>query len=79
MLHFLEAVVGVLIFVFFLFQIIIPIWKGTLLFPTFRSKARHLEHELRQARSEQEFAMEKKKLDELKGESDDRDERKKDL
>ena len=66
-----ELFVVLLIFVFFLFQVIIPIWNGTLLFPSFRSKTRQLDGQLRQARSDLELSQEKKKLEELKGKSDD--------
>lgn len=66
-----QVLIVLLVFVFFLFQVIIPIWNETLLFPSFRSKARQLESQLRQARSDLELLQEKKKLKELKGKSDD--------
>lgn len=66
-----ELFVVLLIFIFALFQVIIPIWNGTVLFPSFRSKSRQLESQLRQARSDLELLQEQKNLDELKGKSDD--------
>lgn len=68
-LYVAEMLVVVLVFAFFLFQVFIPIWNGTLMFPSFRSKARELERQLRQARSDKELSQEEKKLQELKGKS----------
>ena len=69
-LELLELLVVSLVFVFFLFQVIMPMWNGTVLFPSFRFRARRIERQLRQARSALELSQEEKKLQELKGKSD---------
>lgn len=61
-----EFALVLLIFVFFLMQIIIPLWNGTLLFPTFRGKARKLEHEMRQVKSDLELTQQERDLNEQK-------------
>lgn len=71
-----ELLIVGLVFIFFLFQVIIPLWDGTLLFPSFRSKARRLESQLRQARSELELSEQEQKLQELKGRKSDGNESK---
>lgn len=76
-LYVVELLVVSLVFVVFLFQVIMPMWNGTQLFPSFRSKTRELERQLRQARSELELSQDQKKLQELKGKSDGDDESKK--
>lgn len=68
-LYVAEMLVVVLVFVFFLFQVIIPMWNGTVMFPSFRSKTRELERQLREARSALELSQEEKKLQDLKGKS----------
>ena len=65
-LYLVEFFVTLLVFLFFLFQIIIPIWNGTMLFPSFRYKARELERQMREARSDLELSEQEKKLKELK-------------
>jgi cell division protein FtsB len=66
MLYLLEMALVLLIFVFFLIQIIIPIWNGTQLFPTFRGKARQIEQEMRQVNSEIELTEQERILSEQK-------------
>ena len=61
-----EFVLVLLIFVFFLIQIIIPIWNGTLLFPTFRGKTRQVDQELRQVQSDLELTQQERDLQEKK-------------
>ena len=68
----LEAILIFLVFTFFVFQIIVPMWNGTVLFPNFRFKARKLERQLRQARLDVELAQDQntlRKIEETKGES----------
>lgn len=62
----LESFAVCLLFVFFVFQVIIPIWTGTVLFLFFRSKARSLDKQMREVRSDLELSEEEKKLRELK-------------
>lgn len=69
-LEIVELFLVLLVFCFFLFQILIPLWNATLLFPSFRSKSRELERQLREARSELELSQDQKKLQKLKGNSD---------
>ena len=54
------------VFVFVLFQVVIPIWNGTLLFPSFRAKVRLLDKQLREARNDAEIAEAEEKLRILK-------------
>src|SRR5438105_4853732 len=74
-----EVVSAVLLFTFLAFQLLIPLWKGTWLFPIFRPKVRKLQREIREAtadyelhkeRLESEWNLRKKEtwLDELKKE-----------
>jgi predicted Holliday junction resolvase-like endonuclease len=64
----LEILLVVLVFVVILFQVILPIWQGTVLFPSFRTRARDLERQLRQARLDIETLEEEKQLHKLQGE-----------
>lgn len=52
--------------IFFTFQILIPLWNGTELFPTFRRKNRVLDQELRNVKTDLESIEEKEKIEELK-------------
>jgi hypothetical protein len=64
-LAFIEIFEIVLVFIlglFFLTQIIVPTWKGSMWFPSFRSEVRWLEKRLRHARLHNEIAEEKKRL-----------------
>ena len=67
----IEILVLCLIFVVFLFQIIIPIWKGTVWFPFFRHEEIDLDSKLREARSELELLEEQKELEELQRKKSD--------
>lgn len=62
----LEWIAVLLVFTFFLFQIIIPIWKGTLLFPICRIRARNVDKQLRQAKSDLELSKEEELLENMK-------------
>jgi hypothetical protein len=70
-LDLLEITLALLIFVFFLFQVVIPIWSNTVLFPTFRTKARELEKEIRKARFNVELEETRKQLKELQEKKND--------
>lgn len=47
-----EIVVSVLVFAFFVTQVVVPIWKGTILMPFFRRTAKDLERNLAEAKEE---------------------------
>lgn len=74
----LEVAVVSLISIFFFFQIFLPIWNGSILFPTFRKKARELEKEFKKVRSDVELEEARKKLKELQEELQDLQEKKND-
>ena len=47
-----ELIVAILIFVLFVTQVIIPIWKGENLFPLFRKKIAKVEKEMAQVKED---------------------------
>lgn len=57
LLEFLEFVVTILIILFVIFQIVIPGYRGLLLFPMFRKKKRRLQEQLSKARDDVENAQ----------------------
>lgn len=65
-LELLENAVVLLILAFFITQILIPMWKGTPKFPSFRPKAKKLEEELGKAKEEVENAVIEKEIVETK-------------
>ena len=61
----LEIVVAMLVALFVLFQIVIPIWNGTALFPAFRAKAWKIERQIAETKLNIELAKEQEKLHQL--------------
>lgn len=60
---------------FFLTQIVIPIWRGTILFPNFCSESRKLSRELSRVKLEIELMGEKDNLEKLKQRLDKKEEK----
>jgi len=61
----LEFAFAILLFTLIVFQVIIPLWNGTVLFPSFRFRSRQLDKQLRQARYEHELSLEERELEVL--------------
>lgn len=57
LIELVEIVVVVLLFAFVLTQLVIPIWRGTALFPSFRWKAHAASKMVAEAREEVAFAQ----------------------
>ena len=61
-----ELILSILVFVLFVTQVIIPIWKGENLFPLFRKKLAKVQKEMAQVKEDIELELKKNKVEELK-------------
>ena len=59
-IEFAELLVALVLFAFFVTQVVIPIWTSTLFFPFFRKKRLKLERELAQVK--EEISLEKESI-----------------
>jgi predicted phage tail protein len=60
-----EIILSALVFFTFITQIIVPIWRNTVLFPAFRTKRKELERQLAEAKEQIAMAEEEKRLRKL--------------
>lgn len=68
LLELLEWLVAVVFAVFFLTQVLVPMWKGTPYCPMLRRRRRELEHELTEVKEDKEVAALQNVIDKEKEE-----------
>ena len=51
-LEFAQLLIALVLFAFFITQVVIPIWTNTIFFPFFRKKRKRIEQEVVQAKEE---------------------------